>query len=672
VTKTTTIAGWAVHHSESDVYCHCKLAIKGTIQMKHKRGDRSGLSRLEVGLAVLLCALIAQLAFPAFQYARDRARLSQCQSRLGQIGLALANYHERFGVLPPAATWGSEGLDLASLNSHRDPTPVHVTRQNWVQLLLPDLDQAPLARSFNAEPPISDEQNRIPRTAILPILSCASDPYNRADNFYKMPLPDGSYAEFSRGNVAINGGTEYVPASFGTLSNPGPSHSDYSYNEDSREFRFSGSGVAGINQCYSFDDFRNGLSTLVAIEEVRAGLSPTDTRGVWALGQIGASITWGHGVIGDDDAPNATEKHTGADDIRQGKLLNEQLGKDFVDEEKMQVCDHCDENTQATARSKHAGGVNVATLDGAVRFVSDRIEPTLWHVMHSRETPASLFRETFDSELDGPKWTEDSRILQKSADTTAREIENSIEMRFVRVPKGDFVMGVSDKDIRLPYPSDAVLHPVTISQDFFLGIHEVSQLQYETIMGQNPSVHVAGKDTLVVPVTGGFSNHPVENVSWDDAVEFCRLLSEQEAEMKSHRRYRLPTEAEWEYACRAGDREPIPADNRWKEDDTSGVIANKVDPGFKLETVPVGSYPANAFGLFDMCGNVFEWVSDFRAQGYYEKSRRIDPQGPSSGYLHVVRGWHWVATGPACKVYVANEPWIGSPFIGFRVVCEHF
>ena len=72
-----------------------------------------------------------------------------------------------------------------------------------------------------------------------------------------------------------------------------------------------------------------------------------------------------------------------------------------------------------------------------------------------------------------------------------------------------------------------------------------------------------------------------------------------------------------------------------------------------------------------MCGNVYEWVADYRARGYYGRSMPEDPQGPSMGYLRVIRGWHWIATGPNCKVYVAHEPWSGSPFIGFRVACDH-
>ncbi len=87
-------------------------------------------------------------------------------------------------------------------------------------------------------------------------------------------------------------------------------------------------------------------------------------------------------------------------------------------------------------------------------------------------------------------------------------------------------------------------------------------------------------------------------------------------------------------------------------------------------TIPVGSTPPNAFGVHEMCSNVYEWVGDFRRQGYYQRPHATDPLGPDSGYLRIVRGWYWGATGPACKVYVTQDPWSGSPFIGFRVVAE--
>ncbi len=121
---------------------------------------------------------------------------------------------------------------------------------------------------------------------------------------------------------------------------------------------------------------------------------------------------------------------------------------------------------------------------------------------------------------------------------------------------------------------------------------------------------------------------------------------------------------------RPGIQGEIAFNKEWDPHDDSGEIAGKMTPPQPISTMPVGSYRPNAFGMHDMCGNVFEWVADYRTQGYYNRSSERDPPGPAAGYLRVIRGWHWVATGPNCKVYVANPPWVGSPYIGFRVVCE--
>jgi formylglycine-generating enzyme required for sulfatase activity len=191
-------------------------------------------------------------------------------------------------------------------------------------------------------------------------------------------------------------------------------------------------------------------------------------------------------------------------------------------------------------------------------------------------------------------------------------------------------------------------------------------------MGTNPSWHAptgGGRDVLG---DGDTSRFPVDNVSWEAAAEFCRKLSDLPDERTAKLRYRLPTEAEWERACRAGETDPLPLVTKWDEQPVNGEIASKYAPPQPLYTVPVGSYSANAFGLCDMCGNVYEWVSDFRAQGYYPSARTTDPAGPVHGYLHVIRGWHWVATGPECKTYVTVEPGRGNRFVGFRVVCEPY
>jgi len=636
--------------------------------------NRSGFKLRDLIVVIVVVNLAVVLGVPAIEQAREAARKYQCGSNLRQLGAALHSYHDTYNCLPPAAMWGSEGLDLPELFSHKDPTPAHVTRENWVQLVLPYIGEQELAELFDRSVPVVAAANAKPRTREMSALACPADSYNRPDNHYEMTLPDGGTARFARGNYAINGGSEYVPADFGTLSNPGPTENRYVYSEETRQFQWWGNGVAGINKCFAWDDFQNGVSTTVALEEIRAGLDPIDPRGAWALGQIGGSITWGHGVMGDDLGPNYQQRDAGADDILGGPALVEALGEDFIRAEQMSICTYCNENFQATARSKHPGGVNLLMADGSLHFVSNQIEPTLWHVMHSREADPGIFSETFEQELQGDYDYGEASAPKSAAPPAdaAESLTNSFGMQFRLVPAGSFQMGVANQDHRLPFPEDAVPHTIEITHPYYLGIHEVTQQQFAAVMGANPSWHAPGgkyEDRVKIDDT---SQCPVDNVSWEEAAEFCRRLSEEPQEKQAGRRYRLPTEAEWEYACRANRQDKIRLSVHWDPDDKSGEIANKERTDEPLCTVPVGSYPPNGFGMHDMCGNVFEWTADYRSKGYYARAPSKNPQGPANGYLRVIRGWYWIATGPFCKVYVANDPWIGNPFIGFRVVCESY
>jgi formylglycine-generating enzyme required for sulfatase activity len=198
----------------------------------------------------------------------------------------------------------------------------------------------------------------------------------------------------------------------------------------------------------------------------------------------------------------------------------------------------------------------------------------------------------------------------------------------------------------------------------------VTQGQFEQVMGNNnPSVFrdVERRE-----------DHPVENVSWEEAVEFCRRLSELPEEKKAGRRYRLPTEAEWEYACRAGKQgKPFSTGNSLTPGEANIYIPPPPPPPMQPPakehhqppTVPVGSYSPNAWGLYDMHGNVWEWCSDWYDHNYYRVSPRQDPQGPESGSTRVMRGGSRASLPPACRsANRANSgPRAGSG-IGFRVV----
>jgi formylglycine-generating enzyme required for sulfatase activity len=200
---------------------------------------------------------------------------------------------------------------------------------------------------------------------------------------------------------------------------------------------------------------------------------------------------------------------------------------------------------------------------------------------------------------------------------------NSIGMELVRIPAGEFMMG-SDAD----RPDEKPLHQVTISKPFYLGKYEVTQAQWQEVMGTNPS-HFKGDPS-----------RPVERVSWIMVQEFISKLNAREG----HTLYRLPTEAEWEYAARAGATTKY----HFGDDDASleqYAWYNKNDKG---TTHPVGQLKPNAWGLYDMMGNVWEWVQDWR--GPYAAGQQVDPQGPATGNARGYRGGGWGYPPVRCRV----------------------
>jgi formylglycine-generating enzyme required for sulfatase activity len=220
---------------------------------------------------------------------------------------------------------------------------------------------------------------------------------------------------------------------------------------------------------------------------------------------------------------------------------------------------------------------------------------------------------------------------------------NSIGMRLVRIPAGEFLMGSSEQ---------GNLHKVRISKPFYMGSFEVTQAEYNTVMAVNPSHNWKGVDT---------ANYPVEQVSWNDANEFCKRLSK-----KERKTYRLPTEAEWEYACRAGTKTIFHYGNQ-----LTGTQANFSDSEI-YSTVAVGTYRPNSFGLYDMHGNVAEWCQDYFDHDYYRHSPEIDPIGPASGWYRVIRGGEFRSSTRFCASAARESanPDNGAYNLGFRVVCE--
>jgi formylglycine-generating enzyme required for sulfatase activity len=306
---------------------------------------------------------------------------------------------------------------------------------------------------------------------------------------------------------------------------------------------------------------------------------------------------------------------------------------------------------------------------------------------------------------------------------TFQVIENSLGMKFVRVPAGEFLMGSdeSPESLAVAFPNfererlldlgdEAPVHRVRITRAFYLGQHEVTVGQFRRFLelsgyvpesiadgtgayGYNPAHDPAhskngdafeGRSPVYSWRNPGFAqgdDHPVVNVSWNDAVAMTRWLSEREG-----RTYRLPTEAEWEYACRAGTRTRFPGG-----DDPKSLLktANVFDAdsaaywpqwrsraieghdGFVF-TAPVGSFAPNAFGIHDMLGNAWEWVSDHYDDEYYGQSPTNDPTGPAQGNLRIRRGgsWHTWSLYARCSYRNLNTARTRYPLVGMRLLRE--
>jgi formylglycine-generating enzyme required for sulfatase activity len=245
-----------------------------------------------------------------------------------------------------------------------------------------------------------------------------------------------------------------------------------------------------------------------------------------------------------------------------------------------------------------------------------------------------------------------------------RTLTNSINMRFVLIPAGTFLMGSPPGEDRRG-GDEGPPRRVTISRPFHLGIGPVTQQEYQAVMGANPSHFKRGN-------SGGLT-HPVEQVSWELAAEFCRRLSALPEEGKAGRRYSLPTEAEWEYACRAGCASPFAFGEALGAADANFDAARPYgggSSGRKLErTSKLGAFAANAWGLMDMHGNVWEWCRDWYDEATYQGGPATDPEGPSRGAMKVVRGGSWDNSGHLCRSAKRNKYAVDfcNDTIGFRV-----
>jgi formylglycine-generating enzyme required for sulfatase activity/serine/threonine protein kinase len=313
--------------------------------------------------------------------------------------------------------------------------------------------------------------------------------------------------------------------------------------------------------------------------------------------------------------------------------------------------------TGKTPISLQSGPHGLLVKRGDLELLTDRF------VMKDGETltlKVELLKDKIELSRDGQILASAKSAKEKvdppAAVKAGVEMTNSIGMKLMSIPPGKFMMG-SPASEEQRKPSEHP-HEVEITKGFWLGKYEVTQDEYERLMGENPSQFKGPK-------------LPVESVNWDDAKEFCRRLSEKEG-----KKYTLPSEAEWEYACRAGTKSPFSTGENLTTDqanyDGNSPYAGNAKGISREKTTEVGTFAANGFGLHDMHGNVSEWCEDWYRSWYGSDDKNaaaVDPKGPLEALDRVIRGGSWTFDAGRCRS--ANRAWSGpvgrGGDLGFRV-----
>ena len=300
------------------------------------------------------------------------------------------------------------------------------------------------------------------------------------------------------------------------------------------------------------------------------------------------------------------------------------------------------EEVEGIQTRRRVSGGKVIALVSAGAILALLGAAVAWYLLTGREKPydprqAARIQETAAKSLGVPK-------------ETALDLGSGVPLRLVLIPAGAFLMGSPDTETDRE-KDEGPRREVRISRPFYLGVFAVTQEQYRQVTGRNPSSFQG-------------SQNPVESVPWDEAVEFCKALSQ-----RTGKKARLPTEAEWEYACRAGCKKPFSYgdDKEYRQiGDHAWYFRNSGN-----RTHPVGGKKPNAWGLYDMHGNVWQWCSDWYAASD-ANAVNVDPPGPGSGTARVLRGAGWCAEALVCRTAHRDclSPASRYNYLGFRVAVE--
>lgn len=332
----------------------------------------------------ILAALIGML-LPAVQSAREGARRIHCVNNMKQIGIAFLAYESTHRRLPPSMIWDGMGeplgggvlpigtVDHIGLGS---PHSLDRLKANWAIMLLPYLEAGILHAQFDLNLPVNHDSNKESRMTKLSCMMCPSDSQN-SNSFERGLLANISGHSYARGNYGFNMGVDRTCMNIsGNCPLGFQSDSDDLLRSASKVW---GTGIGGFNVSFRLNSFPEGISNIVAVDELRAGISPIDSRGVWALGMAGSSITVAH-----PGGPNSKDQ---GDGIAACAMLTINLGEAELRRMEMPcLLTPFSSNFRATSRSMHPSCVNVLRLDGSVHTVTNQVESIVWLKLHCKDS----------------------------------------------------------------------------------------------------------------------------------------------------------------------------------------------------------------------------------------------------------------------------------------------